>query len=112
MGKKEVKKREGSYLIRNGASKGIEVFKQLANSDPIPRVLVLLPEGVVGGEVVEDGGAAVGGGLGEELGLGWGVERWVKEGFKDCGPGVPESGCDWGVVHAWPQTLTFSRGWT
>ena len=105
----EVKKREvGGYLNRNGASKGIEVFKQLPYSDLIPRVSVLLPEDFVGGEVVEDGGAAVGGGFGEELGLGRRVERWVEKGFEDPGPGLPESGCNWGVVHAWPQTQRFS----
>ena len=46
-------------LESDGASQGIKVFEQLSNSELIPWILVLLSQGGVGGESIDNGGATL-----------------------------------------------------
>lgn len=100
----------------DGSGKGVEILEELSDPDLVPGVPVLLPERVVRGEAVEDGGPALSRHAGEQLGLGRassvvvaatvsGSGRAEKElPLEDGGSGLPEGGGDGGVVHARPQT--------
>jgi hypothetical protein len=57
------------YLDSDGAGEHVEILEQLADAQLVPRVPVLLPEDVLGGELVDDVGAALRGRLGEQLRL-------------------------------------------
>ena len=46
-------------LDSDGASQGIKVFEQLSNSELIPWILILLSQGGVGGESIDNGGATL-----------------------------------------------------
>ena len=46
-------------LESDSASQGIKVFEQLSNSELIPWILILLSQGGVGGESIDNGGATL-----------------------------------------------------
>lgn len=98
-------------LDGDGAGEGVEVLEQLADAHLVPGVPVLLPEDVVGGELVDDGGPALRGRLGEQLRLrpGGGGGPRVHHPLEDAGPSLPQRVGDRRVVHPGPQAERLPR---
>jgi len=98
-------------LDGDGAGEGVEVLEQLSDAHLVAGVPVLLPEDVVGGELVHDAGPALRGRLDEQLrgrallprvgGVG-GVPR-VHHPLEDAGARLPERVGHGRVVHPGPQ---------
>lgn len=102
------------YLDGDGAGEGVEVLEQLADAHLVPRVPVLLPEDVVGGELVHDAGPAPRGRLRQQLRLrrlllllprGPGVDHPLE----DAGPRLPQRVGHRRVVHPGPQAQRLPR---
>jgi hypothetical protein len=96
------------YLDGDGAGEGVKILEQLADAHLVPGVPVLLPEDVVGGELVHDAGPALRGRLDEQLSLrpllgrGSAVPS-VHHPLEDAGSRLPERVGHRGVVHPGPQ---------
>jgi len=95
----EVKLEKEVDLECNGTSESIKVLDELAHPDVIPGVPVLLTKHVIRGEVVEDGGSALGGGFGKRGAIGF---------FQSGGSGFPESVYGRGMEQPRPQTNGFA----
>lgn len=100
-------------LDGDGAGECVEVLEQLADAHLVPGVPVVLPEDVVGGELVDDAGPALRGRLGEQLRLqqrlppGGGPR--VHHPLEDAGSRLPQRVGDRRVVHPGPQAQWFPR---
>jgi len=98
------------YLDGDGAGEGVKILEQLADAHLVPGVPVLLPEDVVGGELVHDAGPALRGRLDEQLRLrpllgggGGAAAPRVHHPLEDAGPRLPQRVGHRGVVHPGPQ---------
>lgn len=98
------------YLDRNSASKSIEILKQLANSDLIPRVPILFSKYKISREIIKNWSPAVWGFFCKQLTLWRSMNRGIKKCFKNFGPCFPKSISDRRMIHSRPQTKGFSIG--
>ncbi len=93
-----------TYLHGNGSSQSIQVFKELADADGIPRIAVVFSENQIRREAIAHTSSALRRRSTQQPGLRRSIQRRILHALHEAGPRMPQSLCDWRPISPWPQT--------